>query len=92
MPMVKSLGEKAAELNRMLQALCLRNPGVRALCPKATAFKNEHCSGVLVYTLEGSLRIHSRSRAAAGRITQARISKPLRRRVAVNLTDIGCKT
>lgn len=64
MPMGKGLEEKAAELNRMLQALCLRNPGVRALCPKATAFKNELCSGVLVYTLEGSPRIYSRGRAA----------------------------
>ena len=65
--MVKSLGEKAAELNRMLQALCLRNPGVRALCPKATVVKTEFGHGVCASTAEGTLHIHSRAAKSANR-------------------------
>ena len=68
MPRVKSLGEKAAELNCMLQALCLRNPGVRALRPRAvTVNKTEYWHGIRVYSDEGPLRIQSCAAKSANR-------------------------
>ena len=62
-----SLEGKAAQLSRMFQALCLRDPGVRALCPKATVVKTEYWQGVCVFTNEGPLRIRSRAAKSANR-------------------------
>ena len=67
MPRVKSLGEKVAELNLMFHALCLRNPGVRALRPLATVAKAEGQHWVRVSTQEGPLRIHSCAAKSANR-------------------------
>ena len=62
-----SLGEKAAELNRMLQVLCLRNPEVRALRPLATVAKAEGQHWVRVSTQGGPLRIQSCAAKSANR-------------------------
>jgi hypothetical protein len=68
MPMVKSLGEKVAEINRMVWALCRRNPEVRALRPLATVVnKAEGQHRVRVSTQEGPLRIHSCAAKSANR-------------------------
>ena len=63
----KSVTERAAAMSFMLMALCLRDPGVRALPPRAVAVKTEYWQGVCAFTDEGPLHIHSCAAKSANR-------------------------
>ena len=63
----KSVTERAAAMSFMLMALCLRNPGVRALYPRAVTVKSEYWHGVRIDTDEGTLCIRSCAAKSANR-------------------------